>query len=216
MALKPSLTLDPSDGKITVAVGVEPSARLGAVAEAVEKAERQIRAAVHRHRAAWLDGEYTPERYSPKQLDELDRLTGRWLKDHARRTGRRRWPPYWRFLQVRTCALPTSRWTNHGDRGPPENGGEGGFPRWNIPAMCPLVSGLPPQEGESILERLSEIARAAKVPLASEHCRANLYVLVTTQPEALLRATETRNRLFTFGDDALPGVVDQFIARHVP
>ena len=82
--------------------------------------------------------------------------------------------------------------------------------------MCPLVSGLPPQEGESILERLSEIARAAKVPLASEHCRANLYVLVTTQPEALLRAMETRNRLFTFGDDALPGVVDQFIATPRP
>lgn len=38
---------------------------------------------------SWLDGEYTPERYSPKQLDELDRLTGRWLKDHARRSGRR-------------------------------------------------------------------------------------------------------------------------------
>jgi hypothetical protein len=31
VALKPSLTLDPSDGKITVAVGVEPDARLGAV-----------------------------------------------------------------------------------------------------------------------------------------------------------------------------------------
>jgi uncharacterized protein len=83
VALKPSLTLDPTDGKITVAVGVEPSARLGAVplltdvlngierlaaeddrpalviidefqqvvAEAGEKAERQIRAAVQRHRA---------------------------------------------------------------------------------------------------------------------------------------------------------------------
>jgi len=82
MALKPSLTLDPSDGKITVAVGIEPSARLGAVplltdvlngierlaaddgrpalvvidefqqviAEAGQKAERQIRAAVQRHR----------------------------------------------------------------------------------------------------------------------------------------------------------------------
>ncbi len=82
-ALKPSLTLDPSDGKITVAVGVEPNARLGAVplltdvlngverlaaddgrpalviidefqqvvAEAGEKAERQIRAAVQKHRA---------------------------------------------------------------------------------------------------------------------------------------------------------------------
>lgn len=83
VALKPSLTLDPSDGKITVAIGVEPAARLGAVplftdvlngierlaaedgrsalvvidefqqvvAEAGEKAERQIRAAVQRHRA---------------------------------------------------------------------------------------------------------------------------------------------------------------------
>ena len=77
VALKPSLTLDPSDGKITVAVGIEPGARLGAVplftdvlngierlaaedgrpalvvgdefqqgvAEAGQKAERQIRAA---------------------------------------------------------------------------------------------------------------------------------------------------------------------------
>jgi hypothetical protein len=83
VALKPSLTLDPSDGKVTVAVGVEPGARLGAVplltdvlngierlatedgrpalvivdefqqivAEGGEKAERQIRAAVQRHRA---------------------------------------------------------------------------------------------------------------------------------------------------------------------
>jgi hypothetical protein len=83
VALKPSLTLDPSDGKVTVAVGVEPGARLGAVplltdvlngierlaaedgrpalvvvdefqqviSEAGEKAERQIRAAVQRHRS---------------------------------------------------------------------------------------------------------------------------------------------------------------------
>jgi len=83
IALKPNLTLDPSDGKITVAVGVEPGARPGAVplltdvlngierlaaedgraalviidefqqvvVEAGEKAERQIRAAVQKHRA---------------------------------------------------------------------------------------------------------------------------------------------------------------------
>jgi hypothetical protein len=83
MALKPSLTLDPADGKITVAVGVEPGARVGAiplltdvlngierlaaddgrpalvvidefqqvVGEAGQKAERQIRAAVQKHRA---------------------------------------------------------------------------------------------------------------------------------------------------------------------
>ena len=83
VALKPSLTLDPSDGKITVAIGVEPRARSGAVpmltdvlngierlaaddgrpafviidefqqvvTESGEKAERQIRAAVQKHRA---------------------------------------------------------------------------------------------------------------------------------------------------------------------
>jgi hypothetical protein len=82
VAMKPSLTLDPSDGKITVAIGVEPGPRLGAVplftdvlngierlaaedgrsalvvidefqqvvGEAGEKAERQIRAAVQKHR----------------------------------------------------------------------------------------------------------------------------------------------------------------------
>jgi hypothetical protein len=94
---------------------------------------------------------------------------------------------------------------------PAENGGEAGLARWKIPAVCPLVSGLLPQEGESILERVSEIARAANVPLAGEHCRPNLYVLVTAQPEGLLRAMERRNFFFTFGEEASPSVVDEFI-----
>jgi len=104
----------------------------------------------------------------------------------------------------------------------PENGGDGGLVRWVVPSVCPLVSGLPRNEGEFILERLSEIARAAQVPLASEHCRPNLYILVTPQPEDLLKGMEKRNRAFTFGFDSTPGpfvptltpasVVDQFIA----
>src|SRR5580700_4665673 len=64
-----------------------------------------------------------------------------------------------------------------------ENGAEG-LARWQAPAVCQLVSGLPKQDGEFILERLSEIARAAGVPLSdNEHCRPNLYVLVTDDPE---------------------------------
>jgi hypothetical protein len=99
-----------------------------------------------------------------------------------------------------------------------ENGGEG-LARWNVPPACPLVSGLPAQDGEFILERLSQVARDAGVPLADEHCRPNLYILVTPQPEDLLRAMEKRNRAFTFGYDAssyppvetAAGIVDEFI-----
>jgi hypothetical protein len=104
----------------------------------------------------------------------------------------------------------------------PENGGEGGLARWRL-SVCPLVSGLPAEDGEFILERFSEIARTAQVPLASERCRPNLYILVTPEPEELLKGMEKRNRVFTFGYDTtvegapLPPltparVVDKFIA----
>jgi hypothetical protein len=106
----------------------------------------------------------------------------------------------------------------------PQNGGDGGLALWMAPPVCPLVSGLPRQEGEFILERLSEIARVASVPLAGEHCRPNLYILVTSQPEDLLRGMEKRNRSFTFGFDVShspatltpTSVVDEFIAAPRP
>jgi hypothetical protein len=97
-----------------------------------------------------------------------------------------------------------------------ENGGEG-VARWETPHACPLVSGLPRQDGEFILERLSEIAIGAGIPLAEENCRPNLYILVTDQPEALLRGMEKRNRAFTFGynfslrAETPASVVDEFI-----
>lgn len=34
---------------------------------------------------AWVEMDYAPEHYSQAQLDELDRLTARWIADHARR-----------------------------------------------------------------------------------------------------------------------------------
>ncbi len=99
-----------------------------------------------------------------------------------------------------------------------ENGAEG-LARWGAPPACPLVSGLPQRDGEFILERLSEIARSAGVPLGDEHCRPNLYILVTSQPEDLLKGMEKRNRTYTFGVDASSyppvetpaNIVDEFI-----
>jgi hypothetical protein len=97
-----------------------------------------------------------------------------------------------------------------------ENGDEG-LARWQVPSACPLVSGLPRQDGEFILERLSEIARVAGVPIGDEHCHPNLYILVTSQPEDLLRGMEKRNRSFTFGynsssrEEMPSSVVDEFI-----
>ena len=102
-----------------------------------------------------------------------------------------------------------------------QNAGEG-LARWQVPSACPLVSGLPRQDGEFILKRLSEIAHGAGIPLAEEHCRPNLYILVTSQPEDLLKGMEKRNRAFTFGyDPALrtetpASVVDEFIKTSHP
>lgn len=89
-----------------------------------------------------------------------------------------------------------------------------GLPRWQEP-VCPLITGLPRQEGEFTLGRISEIANAAKVPLAGEHCRPNLFIFVTSQPTRLLQAMEKKDRNMTFGS-ATPTVVDEFIANPLP
>jgi len=36
----------------------------------------------------WIEMDYAPEHYSKAQLDELDRLTARWIADHFRRAKR--------------------------------------------------------------------------------------------------------------------------------
>jgi hypothetical protein len=68
--------------------------------------------------------------------------------------------------------------------------------RWNAP-ICPLVAGLPREQGEFVLARLTQIATAAKAPVAGEHCKANFYILVTPQPEELLKKWQARDpRMF--------------------
>src|SRR5215472_10783563 len=65
--------------------------------------------------------------------------------------------------------------------------------RWNTP-VCPLVAGLPREQGEFVLARLSQVASEAKAPLAGERCTANFFIVVTPQPEALLKKWQARDR----------------------
>ena len=85
-----------------------------------------------------------------------------------------------------------------------------GLPRWKVP-VCPQVIGLPQQEGEFILGRISEIARTAGIALAGEQCRPNLYLVVTLDPRQLLKNTTEANQLLMFGSEN-PNVIDEFIA----
>src|SRR5271156_2639426 len=48
--------------------------------------------------------------------------------------------------------------------------------RWNTP-ICPLVAGLPRDDGEFVLMRLSEIAASVGAHLAPRQCHANFVVL---------------------------------------
>ena len=70
--------------------------------------------------------------------------------------------------------------------------------RWTTP-ICPLVAGLPRGHGEFVLTRVSKIATDSDVPLAPENCRANFYVIVTADPDALLKAWIKRE-ISIFGD----------------
>lgn len=70
--------------------------------------------------------------------------------------------------------------------------------RWITP-ICPLVAGLPRGHGEFVLTRVSKIATDSGVPLAAENCRGNFYVIVTADPDALLKAWIKRD-ISIFGD----------------
>ena len=59
--------------------------------------------------------------------------------------------------------------------------------RWNS-QVCPLVAGLPRDQGEFMLRRLSQSVRNAGAPLAPENCKANFFVLVSSQADQILEA----------------------------
>ena len=83
--------------------------------------------------------------------------------------------------------------------------------------MCPLVAGLPREDGEYMLTRLSQIAASAGAPLAPEHCKPNFFVVVTSEPDALLKAWSKRDvRIFENGDDHGYAEIRKFLDARVP
>jgi len=85
--------------------------------------------------------------------------------------------------------------------------------RWNQ-RVCPAVVGLTKEEGEFILARLSQIARAAVVPLDDEQCQVNLAVVFTSDPDAVIRAWGARRS--AFGVHGSPAAFQRFAARRGP
>jgi hypothetical protein len=77
--------------------------------------------------------------------------------------------------------------------------------RWQTVApICPLVAGLSRDDGEYILSRVSEIAATSGAPLGRGHCKPNFFVVVSADPDALLKAWSRRD-VWMFGDEADQG-----------
>jgi hypothetical protein len=80
--------------------------------------------------------------------------------------------------------------------------------------ICPLVAGLPRDDGEYMLARISKIAKAAGAPLGAENCRPNLYVIVTSEVNALFKAWGRRDpRMF---GNAGGTVIHKFLYSSIP
>jgi len=92
---------------------------------------------------------------------------------------------------------------------------DGGLPLWGQP-VCPLASGLAQEDGEFVVGRIADVARAGRVPLAGGKCHPNLYILVTSQPQKLLKTMTTeQNFQFTFGISTEPMDGTPIVASHI-
>lgn len=64
--------------------------------------------------------------------------------------------------------------------------------RWDTP-ICPLAQGLPAAFNEYIQSHITQVALAARAPVAGKHCRANLYVFASSHPDQLLSKLWKKN-----------------------
>lgn len=92
---------------------------------------------------------------------------------------------------------------------------EGLLPGWRI-KVCPQVTGLPRQQGEYVLARLSQVARTVGVRTGDEHCSPNLYIYATDHPNEVLKGLEAKNSYAIFGPRGVPYLLDQFAAMPQP
>jgi hypothetical protein len=64
--------------------------------------------------------------------------------------------------------------------------------RWGV-KVCPSTAGLPAQQNEFIVERISTIARSAGIPVADTGCKPNLRVMITSDPARLIKQMWSEN-----------------------
>jgi hypothetical protein len=85
---------------------------------------------------------------------------------------------------------------------------------WDSP-LCFAIAGLPREQGEYVLDRLSKTAEAAGAALASDQkCRPRFIVVFTGQPEALLRSWYHHSQ--TAFNCSFPWPVNDFIRMQRP
>ena len=77
--------------------------------------------------------------------------------------------------------------------------------RWKVP-VCPLVEGLPREQGEFMLAHLSQIITAAGAPLAQENCKPNLYIVVSPTPMLCSRSGASVINICSAISTSLPAV----------
>ena len=86
--------------------------------------------------------------------------------------------------------------------------------RWNVP-VCVATAGLTAAEADFVKKRLTQIATDSDVPTGGPGCGPNFVVIVTTEPEKLLKAWwSEEHRLFN-RDRGLGGV-NRFIQTDQP
>lgn len=86
--------------------------------------------------------------------------------------------------------------------------------RWQLP-ICPLVAGLPFDQGTFVFQRVSQVASAAGIPLDSDDCHPNLLVVMTDEPEELIRRW-WGNRPRLFNKDRGVGGIERTIRTAAP
>jgi hypothetical protein len=86
-------------------------------------------------------------------------------------------------------------------RAPALNNGEA-LARWVRP-VCPVVAGMTEDQGEYVLMRLFQVARAAGAPVIEDgRCTANVYIIATADPDALIKAWARRSPAIFAGAQA--------------
>jgi hypothetical protein len=83
--------------------------------------------------------------------------------------------------------------------------GDESLARWqNQIPLCPLLAGISGADAEYILSRVTKIAETAGAPLAAKDCKRNFFIVVTSDPDGVIKAWSKRD-VTMFGDETDQG-----------